>query len=186
MLIVDRYAPTIRVRRAGVTLACLCVLASLAVVLPLAVSAVSRVATTPGSPVAAALLDERRDLERDEQLGGHTLERHIGRTDEQLAERLRREPQISAASTYTDRPIAERTVARALARNRSRVDRWLGRRGPRPNLALNYHDNDPEPVGRSMMRRARRTVPCWDVLVVLRWDRGSYYVLTSYPEAPRR
>ena len=51
-----------------------------------------------------------RDLAADESMGGHTLARHVGKTDSQLSDRLRREPQISAASTYTDREMAERTV----------------------------------------------------------------------------
>lgn len=45
----------------------------------------------------------RYDLERDERRGGHTLSRHVGRSDADLRERLSRERQISAASTYTDR-----------------------------------------------------------------------------------
>jgi hypothetical protein len=45
----------------------------------------------------------RRDLGGDESRGGHTLARHVGRTDSQLLDRLAREPRISAASTYTDR-----------------------------------------------------------------------------------
>jgi Bacterial CdiA-CT RNAse A domain len=70
---------------------------------------------------------ERYDLEEDESLGGHTLYRHVGRTDEQLATRLRREPNISAASTWTDREIAERTVAAALAADRGRIENWMRR-----------------------------------------------------------
>ena len=31
----------------------------------------------------------RYDLVRDEERGGHTLKKHVGRTDEQLEERLR-------------------------------------------------------------------------------------------------
>ena len=47
-------------------------------------------------------LNRLYDLEADEALGGHTMARHVGRTDAQLAERLQRERDISAASTYTD------------------------------------------------------------------------------------
>ena len=38
----------------------------------------------------------RRDLAADERCGGHTIDRHVGRTNKQLADRLRQEPQISA------------------------------------------------------------------------------------------
>jgi hypothetical protein len=133
------------------------------------------------APAAA----DRYDLQRDETRGGHTLARHVGRSDADLRARLRRE-QISAASTYTDRAIAERVVARTLARQRSRVDRWLARRGPRPNLALDYHGQPREIIGRSLTRRSPQPLPCTDAVVVLRWDGGrGFIVLTSYPEISR-
>jgi hypothetical protein len=138
--------------------------------------------STPGADRRVAI--DRYDLGPDEQRGGHTLARHIGRTDEQLRERLRRETQIVAASTYTDRAIAERVVARALAANRPQVDAWLGRQGDRPNLVLDYHSPDPEPIGRSIERGSRTALKCEDALIVLRWGGGTtFYVLTTYPMA---
>ena len=129
----------------------------------------------------------RYDLGRDEARGGHTLARHIGRSDAELKERLRREPNISAASTYPDRATAERVVASALARSRARVDQWLARKGSRPNLVLDYHGSSgDEPIGRSLPRRSPQPVPCSDAVVVLRWDgQRGFVVLTSYPEARR-
>src|SRR5688572_21546878 len=76
----------------------------------------------------------RYDLERDEARGGHTLARHVGWSDDQLRARLRRELDIAAASTYTDRATAERVIAAALDRDRRRVDAWIARVGNRPNL----------------------------------------------------
>ena len=35
-----------------------------------------------------------RDLSRDEAAGGHILRKHVGRSDEQLRERLEREPTL--------------------------------------------------------------------------------------------
>ncbi len=60
----------------------------------------------------------RYDLARDEERGGHTLQRHVARTDAQLRERLQRERNISAASTWTDRETAETVVAEGLAAER--------------------------------------------------------------------
>jgi Bacterial CdiA-CT RNAse A domain len=135
---------------------------------------------------AAQSVPERYDLARDEARGGHTLVRHVGRSDADLKERLRREPSISAASTYSDRVIAERVVARALARNRARVDQWLARPGSRPNLTLDYRGDAKESIGRSLSRRNSQPVTCSDAVVVLRWDgRKGFIVLTSYPESRR-
>lgn len=126
------------------------------------------------------------DLERDERLGGHTIERHIGKSDQELAERLAREPQISAASTYSDLETAKRVVASTLARSRRRLQAWEQRTGERPNLVLNYSQSGGRSIGRSLAR-GQRVRTCTRALVVIRWNgrRKSWYVLTSYPEASR-
>jgi CDI toxin RNase A-like protein len=144
----------------------------------------ARQAPAAAAPTQAAA--DRYDLAQDEGRGGHTLARHVGRSDADLKERLRREPRISAASTYTDRATAERVVARTLARHRGRIDQWLARQGPRPNLALEYRGDRNQPIGRSLTRRSARPDPCVDATVVLRWDgRRGFIVLTSYPEISR-
>ena len=126
-----------------------------------------------------------RDLAADERLGGHTLQRHVGKTDAELAARLRRERHISAASTYTDAATASKVVGTTLATSKRRLDAWLARQGARPNLVLNFTQNHGPPIGRSLLRGERTSRPCDRALVVLRWDdrRARWYVLTSYPEA---
>lgn len=126
------------------------------------------------------------DLQTDERLGGHTLARHVGKSDEDLAERLRREPQISAASTYPDETVARRVVGAAIAQARRRIRGWAERSGPRPNLVLNYQSGGL-PIGRALARGARVSSVATRAIVVLRWsDRQQrWYVLTSYPEARR-
>jgi CDI toxin RNase A-like protein len=128
-----------------------------------------------------------RDLSVDESMGGHTLARHVGKTDAELADRLRREPQISSASTYTDRGTAERAVGAALAFAGGRLSAWQNRTGRRPNLVIHFVDRAKQPLGRSLSRGRQASVPCDRALVVLRWDErfDRFYVLTSYPEAGR-
>ncbi len=124
------------------------------------------------------------DLGHDEQLGGHTLQRHVGRTDEQLLERLAREPEISAASTYNDRATAEKTVGDALALEKSRIETWLARPDTHPNLTLQFHGRDA--IGRSIRRGDRVSQQCHDAAIVLRWDGDHrFHVLTTYPEQSR-
>jgi hypothetical protein len=142
-------------------------------------------AEKPGGAPDAAAAAERYDLGPDETKGGHTLARHVARSDAQLRERLAREPGISAASSYTTQALAERTVARTLTRNVVRVTTWMARSGSRPNLALDYRGARDEILGRSV-RRGRDPVDCTAAIVVLKWDgQRSYYVLTSYPEPAR-
>ena len=120
-------------------------------------------------------------------MGGHTLSRHVDKTDAELAERLRREPQISAASTYTDRATAERSVGAALAEAGGQLSAWEGRTGGDRTWCLHYVDRAKQPLGRSLRRGQRSSRPATRALVVLKWnDRSSrFYVLTSYPETDR-
>src|SRR3954470_12499187 len=135
-------------------------------------------------PVSA---QQVRDLAADEAMGGHTLARHVGKSDADLAERLRRERDISASSTYTDRATAERSVGAALGNGGRTLADWKNRSGKRPNLVLHYAEPSHRPIGRSLARGRSQPVPCTRAIVVLRWnDRtGRFYVLTSYPEADR-
>ena len=134
------------------------------------------------SSESRAASTDRYDLRRDEQRGGHTLEKHVGRTDDELRERLDRERDISAASTWTDRAAAEETVAAALRADQSKIDRWNDRGYPRANLAL--HFDAGRSIGRTMRHGASTSEPCSSAVVVLRADRnGGFFVLTTYPEA---
>jgi len=126
-----------------------------------------------------------RDLSADESMGGHTLARHVAKTDEELATRLRNEPQISSASTYTDRATAERVVGAALASAGRPFQTWRARTGNRPNFVLHYRTGHS--IGRSVSRGRSGATHCENAIVVLRWnDRHQrFYVLTSYPEERR-
>jgi hypothetical protein len=125
---------------------------------------------------------DRYDLERDESRGGHTLSKHVGRTNDELRERLRRERNISAASTWSDLATAEVVVGEALRTERDRVENWKRRGYPRANLALHYDAG--RPVGRSLRRYENQIVDASQAVIVLRADGpDSFYVLTTYPEA---
>jgi hypothetical protein len=125
---------------------------------------------------------ERYDLSKDEERGGHTLERHVARTDGELRERLRREGNISAASTWTDRETAEETIAEALRAERGRIESWMRRGYPRANLALHYKAR--RDIGRSLRQGETEAVRCREAVIVLRADGpDTFYVLTTYPEA---
>lgn len=138
--------------------------------------------SAPSSPERLRL-NLRRDLSRDEEAGGHSLRKHVGQSDEQLRERLAGEPNLAAASTYTDRDTAERIVGLALEENRDKITRWLARSGRRPNLVLDYDSGSERPVGRTLRRGENHSRPCSHAVVVLRWNGDrEYYVLTSYPE----
>ena len=129
---------------------------------------------TPASP--------SHDLSVDEASGGHTLARHVGKSDDDLRARLRREPDISSASTYPDRRTAESVVGAALGSPPRAFAAWRTRDGSRPNFVIHFAAH--RVIGRSVGRHGSAAVPCEDALVVVRWDvrRDRFFVLTSYPE----
>lgn len=137
------------------------------------------------SPGQTGESGHRYDLERDQSRGGHTLDKHVGQSDDELRERLAREPNISAASTWTDRETAEQAVGETLAHNR-KLDRWIDRSGRKPNLVLDYRGAPDHPVGRCVRQGETDVEPAYDAVVVLKASRdGGFYVLTTYPECPR-
>jgi hypothetical protein len=143
--------------------------------------AIPAAASPAGASPAAA--SPTRDLSRDEAEGGHTLRKHVGQTDEELRERLRHEPRITAASTWTDRETAESVVGSALDQNRDKIASWLNRQGGHPNLVVDYHSDSTHPIGRTLRRGAVQPKPCSHAVIVLKWAGSNrYYVLTSYPE----
>jgi hypothetical protein len=125
---------------------------------------------------------ERYDLQRDEERGGHTLRKHVGRSDAELQERLELEGNISAASSWTDRETAEEVVAEGLRAERGRIESWMRRGYRRPNLALHYDTG--RTIGRSLQRGQSQVANCTRAVIVLRADGpDGFYVLTTYPEA---
>jgi hypothetical protein len=163
----------------------------LPLVLAIAVFGVLSGCQSPGTPAAPsnaspstkldALPTAVRDLSKDEAQGGHTLSKHVGKSDEDLRQRLTREHNISGASTYTDRETAEKVVGAVLNQQREKIQRWLERSGEHPNLALDYQGE--QPIGRTVRRGRSSSQPCSQAIVVLRYaGGGQYYVLTSYPE----
>jgi hypothetical protein len=142
--------------------------------------AAGRTVSSGAATVSSGGLNPARyDLGADEKKGGHTLSRHVGKTDAELAARLKAEPDISAASTYTDRAAAESTVSRAIELHAAKVDAWKARKGDRPNLVLDVEM--PSNIGRTM-RRGNSAVDTDIALIVLKWDGNAGYVLTSYPQ----
>ena len=121
-----------------------------------------------------------RDLSQDERLGGHVLRKHVGQSEEDLRRRLRREENITAASTYTDRTTAEHVVGAVIEQSQGQIRDWLAQ-DRHPNLVLDY--DGTEAIGRTMSRGEVHSRPCTHALVVLKYAGANrYYVLTSYPE----
>ena len=140
----------------------------------------SATARPPATRTAQAVSNtDRHDLQPDEESGGHTLSRHVGKSDDQLRARLKSEPDISAASSYTDRAAAEISVAAALSKGKQQVSTWE-KGTSKQNLVLRV--TMPNPIGRSIKRGESTVRAVKAAVVVLAKSGGDWFVLTSYPE----
>jgi hypothetical protein len=147
-------------------------------------AACTRPPAQENGPAAAApsFGGTHRDLSQDEAAGGHTLRKHVGRSDDELRERLRHERNISAASTWNDRGGAESAVGAAIAQQSDKIAHWLDRDN-HPNLVLDYDGESAHPFGRTLRRGEDHVEPCAHAVIVLKWDgSNAYHVLTAYPE----
>lgn len=80
--------------------------------------------------------------------GGHTIARHVGKTEAQLRARLVAEPQLPVASSFRTLETAERVLYQGLRANRGAIEAWA--RTPRPGL-----------VGCSLTSPARQWAKAW-------------------------
>jgi len=67
----------------------------------------------------------RKTVDLDEMLGGHTLEKHVGKSDDWLRNRLLNDAGAEAASTFRNKEVADRTIAKFVKENKSEIEAWL-------------------------------------------------------------
>lgn len=151
--------------------------------------AASRVRLVKFTAARLALRDERGELSilgrepgwlgRHEGAGGHTLARHVGRTDEQLLERLERSPHLKRVSTFIDLRTAEAALRKMLTDHQSAIVHWL-KHGER---SLELDSTFTSVIGR-VATRDGTIVDEHSVRLVLVRDRrmpNGFHILTAYP-----
>jgi hypothetical protein len=146
-------------------------------------------------------------LQRWEGVGkpkpGHTMQRHVGKSDLYLQFRLSSNPKLAKASTFPNQRVAERAIARAIRHERAvsrrpstsqafrraadpqprnnppNLQAWLRNKKP-GTFVIRYTDN--KFVGTVLTRDGKRRNTN-TVQVVLRMrPNGKYYVETAYPD----
>jgi Bacterial CdiA-CT RNAse A domain len=120
-------------------------------------------------------------LEAHEKAGGHLLERHVGKTAEQLRQRLQSDNRISAASSFLDKKSAETGVKACVAANQKKIAGWL--KGDEDRLVITHKSGVM--LGISMSRGASKARDAQGVRLVLVRDSrftGGWKILTGYPE----
>ncbi len=164
----------------------LCAIASIIILFQSAIPGVyatvvaPEISTIPQTTVAFVPNIPGGGLDFHEAAGGHTLERHVGKTEAELAQRLASE-KISAASSFTYRSVAEVAIAEAMSKNQSAIDSWMKKQGNRYTIKYDAH----RIIGITMSRRASKATSTSRLKIILQRSTKlppGYFILTAYPE----
>ncbi|PFL46275.1 WXG100 family type VII secretion target [Bacillus anthracis] len=138
--------------------------------------------TTTVKPGDSSSLAPGGGLAAHEARGGHLIERHIGKTDEELLQRLESNSTITGASTFTDRATAEKIANEVLSnpQNTEKINRWLNNPDSKPTLPLRYQGTDI--TGRHVPRGSEIISEVTNARIVLKKDRDGSFIITGYPE----
>jgi hypothetical protein len=98
----------------------------------------------------------------------HTVARHVGRTDEQLAERLLAKPHLKRASTFTTLAEAERCTYANLGANQAEIDAFLASNKDYATFRMDFD----HPVGPTMVKQLSNAVDATSVFTLLGKDPG--------------
>lgn len=121
-------------------------------------------------------------LQAQEDLGGHTIARHVGKTDEWLVNRLRKSSRISAASSYPNTETATTHIQAALTAKAAMLNRWVRDVPVGATRAVDYKAKVG--VGRVALRPPKLTnvINSKKLRAVMRtMTGGRCFLLTSYP-----
>ena len=135
-----------------------------------------------GAARAIAIRRGAVSLAAEEVAGGHTLARHVGRTEAQLRARLAQQPKIPAASTFASLGDAERVVSAALRGNKAAIQKWAKTAAPGMTRSFTYSAG--KVIGQGVVRSTGQLTNMTRAIVVLRkviQQNRVYFVLTSYP-----
>ncbi|PNQ53919.1 hypothetical protein C1141_18670, partial [Vibrio agarivorans] len=119
-------------------------------------------------------------LHKHEQHNGHLIALHVRKTVADLRARLRDKRYLSAASSFTDLDIAERSVAKALNSKSSSINNFLTRKENRHVIYYDYGS----PVGMVVKRGSLTPIYTSKLQVVLEYCPASpvgYRIVTGYP-----
>ena len=122
-------------------------------------------------------------LEAHEDAGSHLIERHVGKSEAELLDRLKRE-NISASSSFRTLPDAERYVAGTIAQNQEAIDAWLDGKGGNRLVLDGRFDSS---TGISIKRGDTQAEDVYSVKLVLERSDAlgiGYRIVTGYPTTP--
>jgi len=114
-------------------------------------------------------------------IGGHTIAKHVGKSEVELRARLAAEPRRQFVSTFKSLDCAERVIYRALRSNKSAIEAWA--KVARTNETREFFFTAGETLGSVLVRATNEVYSANTVCVVLKmqsYNGKLYYILTTY------
>ncbi|WP_374382881.1 RNase A-like domain-containing protein [Dongia sp.] len=121
----------------------------------------------------------KRPIKGNEGSDGHVIERHIGKTDQELMQRMQSDRRINKSSSFPDEATAERVIHDGLQQNRQKVLDWLRDPEGRDKLSIMYTGS--EPIGGTVFRRGHVSAQKSAVIILMRDKAGGFHYHTAYP-----
>jgi hypothetical protein len=148
------------------------------------VFAIAAALLLPMAAQAGCLPDSfpQRWLEAQERQGGHTLALHVGKSDQQLVDRLNQDKGLREESSFANLATAESAVESALQKNRGSIEAWAAHAKPRQRHA--WHSRADASLGRGAYRpagRAHIAERSGITAVMMKNADGSCTLFTAYP-----
>lgn len=117
-------------------------------------------------------------LKEHEVPPGHTIERHVGKSAEELAERLA-DTTRRQASSFVDQATAERSIDRVVDHYADRIRAWVDAGGS-DKLVLRLDLG--ESTGTVLLADGTTLSPTAVKVVLIPSNRGGWHLLTAYPD----
>lgn len=117
--------------------------------------------------------------------GGHTLERHVGKTPEELIARLGRRANLDEASSFRTTNEAEKLISAVVRDNRRQIEMWVKHVPPNLRARMVMSRAFSQPTGIVVKRGATSATTVYRVRVSLEfrpYHGKPYFVLTAFPE----
>ncbi|MFC1894575.1 RNase A-like domain-containing protein [Candidatus Dependentiae bacterium] len=90
-----------------------------------------------------------------EKAGGHTLQRHVSKTNNKLLSRLAKEPNLKFASTFTSKKMAINSVKENLIHNAKNIALWIKSESSAPKTFDFLHKHS---IGKSIAKNKKNPI----------------------------
>lgn len=143
-----------------------------------------------GAVRVAAIRSGRISLAEHEALAGrtpgsHTLERHVGKSPDELLARLARRPGLDETSSFKNIAEAEKLISKVLRDNKNQIQILVKNIPPNLPGRMSFKRKFAHQTGIMMQRNSSTVVNCYSVRVSLEfrhYNGQPYFVLTAFPE----